>query len=94
MYEGLTRWTKAKTARCSSYDTAGRNNDRWCIEPGETRVLADIAGPGRITHIWMTQPNHYRECLGRAHHGYKHLVYRVLTVFNDVAVIYPVRSAF
>jgi hypothetical protein len=33
------------------------------LQPGETRVLADIAGPGIITHIWMTQFNHYRECL-------------------------------
>ena len=65
MYDGLTRWTKARTARCSSWDTTGRNADAWRIEPGETRVLADIAGPGRITHIWMTQPNHYRECLLR-----------------------------
>jgi len=26
-------------------------------------VLADIKGPGVITHLWMAQPNHYRECL-------------------------------
>jgi hypothetical protein len=37
----------------------------WTIGPGETRVLADIKGPGQITHIWMTQGNHYRECLIR-----------------------------
>jgi hypothetical protein len=24
------------------------------IEPGETFVVADISGPGKITHIWMT----------------------------------------
>ena len=52
-----------RTARVSSWDTSGRNNDAWTIEPGERRVLADISGPGTITHIWMTQPNHYRECL-------------------------------
>jgi hypothetical protein len=28
-------------------------------------VLADVKGPGVITHLWMTQPNHYRECLIR-----------------------------
>jgi hypothetical protein len=28
-------------------------------------VLADIRGPAAITHIWMTQRNHYRECLLR-----------------------------
>ena len=51
----------AKTGRCSSYDRTGRNRDSWTIEAGETRVLADIRGPGAITHIWMTQGNHYRE---------------------------------
>ncbi len=28
-------------------------------------MLADIPGPACITHIWMTQPGHYRECLLR-----------------------------
>jgi len=63
MLDKLTRITSAKTARCSSFDTTGRNADAWRIEPGETRVLADIKGPGCITHIWMTQGAHYRECL-------------------------------
>jgi len=54
-----------KTGRYSSWDTSGRNSDAWTIEPGEARVLADIRGPGQITHIWMTQQNHYRECLIR-----------------------------
>lgn len=54
-----------KTGRVSSWDTTGRNNDAWTIEPGATSVLADIRGPGQITHIWLTQPNHYRECLIR-----------------------------
>ena len=51
------------TARASSWDTTGRNDDAWTIESGERRVLADIEGPGIITHLWMTQRNHYRECL-------------------------------
>jgi hypothetical protein len=53
----------ARTGRASSWDTTGRNSDAWTIEAGESRVLADIKGPGAITHIWMTQRNHYRECL-------------------------------
>ncbi len=61
----LTRISKARTGRCSSWDLTGRNNDAWSIAPGETKVLADIKGPGCITHIWMTQLNHYRECLLR-----------------------------
>ena len=62
MYADLTSLKKARTGRFSSWDTEGRNADAWRIQPGETRVLADIKGPGCITHIWMTQWNHYREC--------------------------------
>jgi hypothetical protein len=55
LLDSLTRIKKARTSRASSWDTSGRNNDAWTIEPGETRVLADLEGPGCITHIWMTQ---------------------------------------
>ena len=51
----LTQTKKARTLRASSWDTSGRNGDAWIIEGGETRVLADLMGPGCITHIWMTQ---------------------------------------
>lgn len=63
MINDLTRIKKARTGRASSWDTTGRNGDSWRIEPGETVVLADIKGPGAITHLWMTQRDHYRECL-------------------------------
>lgn len=63
MFEQLTRLRAARTGRCSSWDTTGRNRDCWIIRPGKTVTLADIKGPGRITHIWMTQPNHYRSAL-------------------------------
>ncbi|MBI4559709.1 MAG: DUF2961 domain-containing protein [Candidatus Hydrogenedentes bacterium] len=65
MFEGICRRGNGRTGRYSSFDTTGRNNDRWRIAPGKSVVLADIRGPGRITHIWMTQRNHYRECLLR-----------------------------
>ncbi len=52
---GLTRATDARTARASSFDQTGRNRDNWIVMPGQERVLADIEGPGAITHIWMTQ---------------------------------------
>ena len=45
----------ARTARVSSWDQSGRNQDYWVIGPRETRVLADLEGPGCITHIWLTQ---------------------------------------
>ena len=63
MLDKLTRIRKGKTGRFYSRDTTGRNQDRWLIPAGESRVLADIEGPGVITHIWMTQREHYRECL-------------------------------
>ena len=63
MLERLTRIRTAKTGRFSSWNVDGRNRDAWSIEPGETKMLADIEGPGAITHIWMTQRNHYREVL-------------------------------
>jgi Protein of unknown function (DUF2961). len=37
------------------------------IQAGETRVLADIEGPGAITHIWMTPTGHYRHSILRVY---------------------------
>jgi len=65
MLHDLARVRDRRTARVSSWDTTGRNRDHWDLEPGEARVLADIRGPAQITHLWMTQPRHYRECLLR-----------------------------
>lgn len=65
MFEDISIIRPRTTGRASSWDTTGRNADSWEIAPGETRVLADVRGRGRITHIWMTQPANYRECLLR-----------------------------
>ncbi len=43
-----------RSGRCSSYDRSGGNVDYWPIAPGETKILADIAGPGVLSHIWFT----------------------------------------
>jgi D-arabinan exo alpha-(1,3)/(1,5)-arabinofuranosidase (non-reducing end) len=51
----LARIRDARPARVSSFDQRGRNQDGWVIGPGETRVLADLEGPGSITHFFMTQ---------------------------------------
>lgn len=59
----LARIRNGRTARLSSWDVSGRNADRWVIPPGKSAVLADIKGQGIITHIWMTQGNHYRTVL-------------------------------
>jgi hypothetical protein len=55
LLSALTRVRDARTLRASSWETNGRNADRWIIAPGETRILADLKGPGCITHLWMTQ---------------------------------------
>ena len=46
-----------RSARISSYDKTGGNNDGTQasqIQPGETRTIAEINGPGNIAHIWIT----------------------------------------
>jgi hypothetical protein len=51
----LARVRSGRSARVSSWDHRGRNQDYWVIGPGETRTLADLEGPGCVRHIWMTQ---------------------------------------
>jgi hypothetical protein len=63
MLTDLTNLHHRKSGRCSSWDTNGRNRDHWLVPAGSSVVLADISGPAQITHIWMTQYDHYRECL-------------------------------
>jgi hypothetical protein len=50
--------------RSSSYDRSGGNADARPIAPGETLTLLDEAGPGLITHLWVTiasdDPNHLK----------------------------------
>jgi len=55
--ENLLKITQARSKRVSSYDKSGRNGDFWLVRPNSAQVLADIGGPGMITHIWMTQSN-------------------------------------
>jgi len=50
----LARLRDYQSKRISSYDKTGGNADFVRIQPGETKVLADIKGAGIITHIWMT----------------------------------------
>jgi len=53
----------AKTHRISSWDKSGGNKDFWVIPAGESKVLLDTNGPGRITHIWMTTWSNMRNLL-------------------------------
>lgn len=46
---------QARSARVSSWDQTGKNNDCWIIKPNDSVVLADLEGPGAITHLWFVQ---------------------------------------
>ncbi len=54
LLENLAFSPNFESHRISSYDKSGGNNDRLSINPGETKILAEIDGPGAITHIWNT----------------------------------------
>jgi hypothetical protein len=43
-----------RRGRESSWDTTGGNADYWLIRGRESRVLADLQGPGSVRHIWIT----------------------------------------
>lgn len=51
---GLARLRNCTTRRVSSWDRTGGNDDRLHVLPGETTLLANIAGAGCINHIWCT----------------------------------------
>jgi hypothetical protein len=51
----LARITEHRSRRSSSWDRSGGNSDYVAdLAPGASAVLLDCAGPGRVTHIWMT----------------------------------------
>lgn len=52
--DGVSLIRPARSRRFSSYDKSGGNDDWVSIPSGEKRVLADVSGSGRITHIWTT----------------------------------------
>ena len=53
-HDGRSR-CETSTARLPSGDfDPNSNRDNSNVKPGQTKVLADLKGPGEITHIWMT----------------------------------------
>ncbi len=52
--EDLSRLKDYSALRIGSYDRTGGNADRLQIQPGETVTLADVPGPGAVTHMWFT----------------------------------------
>jgi hypothetical protein len=51
---GLFVLQDTKTARVSSWDRSGGNNDFVAIAPGETKALADISGAGVIRRFFVS----------------------------------------
>ena len=53
---------RAITHRESSYDRNWKNGnaDARNLDPGQALILADLEGPGRITHIWFTASGNER----------------------------------
>jgi len=51
---GLPYVKAGSSKRSSTWDRSGGNGDFATVAPGETHVVADIAGSGIIEHIWMT----------------------------------------
>jgi hypothetical protein len=66
---GLADLSDASSHRSSSADPTGGNADRIKIPAGSSATLADIKGPGSISHIWFTinspSPYHLRELVMR-----------------------------
>jgi hypothetical protein len=51
---GITKPQDFTLKRVSSYDRTGGNDDYRPLAPGETLTLLDEAGPGEISHVWIT----------------------------------------
>ena len=62
---------RAITQRASSYDTAWENGnaDARNIDPGQTRILGELEGPRRITHVWFTASGDERRIQVCGHHN-------------------------
>lgn len=50
--ENLTKAQKGRSMRASSGNLID-NSDSEKFEPGETKTIAHLKGPGKITHIWL-----------------------------------------
>ena len=54
---GIWQLRDYSSERISSFDRSGANDDgNWQnkIQPGETRTIGEVEGPGIIKHIWIT----------------------------------------
>jgi len=53
-FSNLTTLTETTTARVSSFDPSGGNNDFRPLAPGETLVLANLEGTGIVRHVYFS----------------------------------------
>jgi hypothetical protein len=51
---GIAKLRNVRTRRFSSFDRTGGNDDRLHIDSGATVTIAEVSGPGIVTHIWNT----------------------------------------
>lgn len=54
MFSKLTQPCNFTAKREGSWDRTGGNLDLRTLAPGETLVMADLEGPGKIVHWWCT----------------------------------------
>lgn len=70
LLQSLAKPQDYQALRVSSYDRTGGNRDAIPVPPGKTALLADLQGPGAITHIWFTissrEKGHLRKLILRA----------------------------
>lgn len=53
-FANLPKLSHSRSRRISSFDRTGGNRDHTDIPAGASIVMAEIEGPGTITHIWVT----------------------------------------
>jgi hypothetical protein len=71
MLDNLSKLRTGWSKRESSWDRSGGNGDYIEMQPGETKVFAEMKGPGVVRHIWLTlwanEPDYLRRMLIRAY---------------------------
>ncbi|KAK5104077.1 hypothetical protein LTS08_001961 [Lithohypha guttulata] len=77
-----------RTARVSSWDQSGLNEDAFVVLPGQSITLADIEGPGTITHLWFVQT--CRKILGPGLIPYSKSGVAMMEVHNALGLNYEI----
>lgn len=57
LFAELWQEPAGKRMRVSSWNPSGENEDNRKIAAGETLVVADVQGSGKVTRLWMTNDN-------------------------------------